>query len=86
MNSEQDLDFVSQKIKLDAPKQQIDLNDPANAFAVWAGGFFNRMQYCGSRRTLDSAWMLAADHVHLKNIYVVRGPFDAFGILKFERG
>jgi hypothetical protein len=85
MNSEQNLDFVSERIKLDAPEQGVDLNHP-NAFTVWAGGFFNRMQYCGSRQTLDSAWMLAAEHVHLKDLYVVKGPLDAFGILKFERG
>ena len=52
MNSEQNLDFVSEMIVRDAPEQHIDLNHHANAFTVWSGGFFDRMQYCGSRRTL----------------------------------
>ncbi len=86
MNSEQNLDFVSKMIVRDAPEQRVDLNHPANTFTVWSGGFFDRMQYCGSRRTLDSAGMLAAAHGHLKHLYIVKGPLDSFGILKFERG
>jgi hypothetical protein len=86
MNSEQNLDVVSEMIVRDAPGQRVDLNHPANAFTVWAGGFFNRMQYCGSRQTLDSACLLADAHVHLKDLYVAKGPLDSFGILKFERG
>lgn len=84
MNSEQNLDFVFKMIVRDAPEQRVDLNPPANAFTVWSGGFFGRVQYCGSRRTLDSAEMLAA--AHEQHFYIVKGPPDYFGILKFERG
>lgn len=86
MNSEQNLDFVSKMIVRDAPEQHVDLDNPGNAFTVWSGGFFDRMQYCGSRRTLGSAGMLAAAHGHLKDLYIMKGPLDSFGILKVERG
>jgi|GEM_PF-5218321 len=84
MNIEQNLDLVADRIVLDAPEQKIDFADPANVFTVWAD-LRNRMQYCGSRQSLDGAWMLAAGHVHLRNTYVVKGPLSEFGIMKFER-
>jgi hypothetical protein len=85
MISETGLDSAFEKIKIGALRQRIDFSAPANAFTVWAD-LQHGMQYCGSRPTLDSAWMLAHDHVNLRNIlYVIRGPLDSFGILKFER-
>jgi hypothetical protein len=62
----------------------IDFEDPANAYTIWTP-FPNRMQFCGNRRTLDEAYSLAADHIRLKNLYVVKGPLSALGILKYER-
>jgi hypothetical protein len=85
MNSEQKLDLVADRIKRDALTQGIDFADPTNAFTVWAD-LSHRMQYCGSRRALDDAWMLAADHTNLKDLYVVKGPISAFGIMEFEKG
>jgi hypothetical protein len=33
----------------------------------------------------DEAWMLAAEHVNLKELHIVKRPLDASGIMKFER-
>jgi hypothetical protein len=86
MNANDKLNLVFKRIKLlDAPEQQIDLDDPAHRFTVWSGGFVDRLQYCGSRQNLESAWMLASQHVHLKELYIVRGSLDRFGIMSFQR-
>jgi len=85
MNPEESLELAFERIKCGALRQRIDFADRANAFTVWAD-LRHGMQYCGSRPALNSAWMLAAEHIHLKDIlYIVRGPLDSFGILKFER-
>ncbi len=85
MNPEENLESAFERIKIGAFRQQIDFSDRANAFTVWAD-LRHGMQYCGSRPTLDLAWMLANNHVDLKNIlYIIRGPLDSFGIMKFER-
>jgi hypothetical protein len=85
MNPEQKLNLVADMIKRDAPMQGIDFADPANAYTVWAGGFSDRLQHCGSRKALDDAWLHAAEHVNLNELYIVKGPLDSFGIMKFER-
>ena len=85
MNIEENLNFISERIKRDAGAQGIDFADPANPFTVWAD-LSHRMQYCGSRRALDDAWALAAEHVNLRDLYVVKGPLEAFGIMKFAKG
>jgi hypothetical protein len=84
MNTEQELDLAADMIKRDAPSQGIDFEDPANAYTVWTP-IPNRMQFCGNRRTLDEAYSLAGDHIRLKDLYVVKGPLSALGILKYER-
>ena len=84
-NEKQKLALVADMIQRDARAQGVDLASPANAFSVWAGGFFDLMKYCGSCTLLDNAWMLAAKHVNLKELYIVKGPLDAFGITRFER-
>ena len=85
MDSEHNLNLVADRIMRDAPTQGIDFAAPANVFTVWAD-LSHRMQYCGSCKVLDAAWMLAAEHVNLKDLYVVKGPLDAFGIMRFEKG
>jgi hypothetical protein len=86
MNPEQNLELAMQRVKAGAQRQRIDFEDPANTFTVWAD-LRHGMQYCGSCPALDSAWMLAKDHIHLKDImYVVQASLDSFGILKFQRG
>jgi hypothetical protein len=84
MNTEQQLDLAALMIQRDAPKQGIDLEDPANAYTIWTP-FPNRMQYCGGGRVLDDAYELAAEHTGLKKLYVVKGPRRTLGILKYER-
>jgi hypothetical protein len=85
MKNDQRLNLVADRIMCNAQTQGIDFADPVNAFTVWAG-LSHGPQYCGSRKVLDDAWMLAAAHVNLKDLYVVKGPLDAFGIMRFERG
>ena len=85
MNPEQELNLIADRIKRDAGEQGVDFADPANAFTVWAD-LSNRMHYCGSCTELNDASILAAEHVNLKDLYIVKGPLSAFGILKFERG
>jgi hypothetical protein len=87
MNAEKEQELkIARMIERDAPTQGIDLADTVNAsFTVWAGGFSDRMQYCGSRKTLDDAWMLARQHVNLRSVYVYLGkPNNCFGITKFQ--
>jgi hypothetical protein len=83
MNMEQELDFAAEMITRDAPGQGIDFADPENAYSVWTP-FPNRMQFCGGRLALHDAYALANDHVHLKNLYVVKG--NVSGIMKYQRG
>jgi hypothetical protein len=86
MNAEQSLELAMQRMKAGAQRQRIDFDDPANTFTVWAD-LRHGMQYCGSRPALDSAWTLAARHIHLKGImFVVRASLDSFDILKFRQG
>lgn len=79
------LERAIELIKHDAAEQHIDLNDPEHCFTVWAGGFFNRVQYCGSRQSLDSALRLAGKHEYLKELYVACAGWTAFGIMLYER-
>jgi hypothetical protein len=86
MDTERSLEAAFERIKNGALRQRIDFADPANAFTVWAD-LRHGMQYCGSCPTLDSAWVLAAEHIHLRDMmYIFKGPLDSFGILKYERG
>jgi hypothetical protein len=80
VNTEQELYLAADMIKRDAPSQGIDFEDPANAYTVWTP-FPNRMQFCGGRQALHDAYSLADEHVHLKNLYVVKGSVS--GILKY---
>ena len=72
------------RIKHDAPAQQVDFRDPENAFTVWAG-FYPFMKYCEHWRTLDSAWILASEHVNQKDLYIANAKLSPHGIMEFER-
>lgn len=86
MDTTETLRSIFDRIKLlDAPEQGIDLNHPTHRFTVWSAGFSDRLQYCGSRQSLSAAWKHAEAHTGLKNLYIVRGPLDSFGFMKFER-
>jgi hypothetical protein len=84
MDSER-LDGVIPRIEQDARSQGINFDDPANAFTLWAD-LSHVMQYCGSRGTLNSVQLLAAEHAKSLDLYIVREPFGNFGIMKYERG
>jgi hypothetical protein len=85
MNLKKCLERVIELTRHDAAEQHIDFNDPANLFTVWAGRFFDRVQYCGSRQSLDAALRLAGDHKNLKELYVAYAGPKAFGIMLFEK-
>lgn len=85
VKSEESLEPVFEQIKRDAAEQRINFNDPANLLTVWSGGFSDRMQCCGSRRDIDSAWQLARDHENLKTLYIVHAGTMAFGITRFDK-
>jgi hypothetical protein len=79
------LEGIFKGILQDAPSQQIDFDEPANAFTLWTP-FTNVMKHCGSRGTLESIQLLAAQHVNQRDLYIVREPFSNFGVTKFDRG
>jgi len=85
VRSEQSLEPVFEQIKRDAAEQRINFNDSVNLFTVWSGGFFDRMQHCGSSQDIDSAWQLARDHKNPKTLYIVHAGAMAFGITQFEK-
>ena len=85
MHLKQHLGRLIELTKRDAAEQQIKFNDPANLFTVWSGGFFDRVQFCGSCQSLDAALRLAGDHKHLKELYVAYAGPKAFGIMLYER-
>ena len=85
LNLKQYLERVIELTKHNAAEQHINFNDPANLFTIWAGGFLNRVQYCGSCLSLDAALRFAGDHKHLKELYVAYAGPQAFGIMLYER-
>lgn len=85
MNAIQDLDQTARQIIRDAPNWRIDLTNPVNVFTVWTySSDRSRMVYCGSRFTLDAAYILAAAHTGLKRLFVFKAPPALYGILEFE--
>ena len=85
VKSDENLEPVFERIKRDAAEQRVDFNDPINLLTVWSGGFFDRMQHCGSCQDIDSAWQLARDHKNLKALYIVHAGAMAFGITQFQK-
>ncbi len=78
MNIEQNLDQVIEQIRRDAAEQCVDFDESANRFTVWAGGFFDRKQYCGGRQDLDAASRLATWHRGFERTLYRLCPADGF--------
>lgn len=79
-----EMKLVAEKIVRDAPTEGIDFHDPANAFTVWTEFPSRFMKHCGSRKTLDDAWVWALKHVNQRVLYIADGPLDALDIMKVE--
>jgi len=79
MNSEQTIKEALDSIIRDAPSQNVDFSDPANAFTVWAR-ISGRMQFSGKKNSLEDACLLADDH---PPTYVVNAQLRPLGILQF---
>lgn len=77
----EDIEFAFDRIKLAAPTWGIDLTSPA--FTVWLD-HPARSIYCGSRKTLNSACLLALDQPQKKGLYIVKG--SPLGILRVRDG
>jgi hypothetical protein len=86
MNSEESINAVLNRVIQDAASQRVNFAESANAYTVWAD-LPNRMQYCGSRETLEAAWKLAGNHPTDRfDLYIVNAEIRPFGILQFKEG
>jgi hypothetical protein len=59
------------KIKAEGSTLGVDFADGNNAYMVWADHPTGVM-YCGGRRSVVAAQLLAAQHTELTGLYVVR--------------
>jgi hypothetical protein len=81
MNSEQTIDEALAGIIRDAPSQNVDFSDPANAFTVWVR-IPGRMQFSGKENSLTGARLLADAHP-THDRYIVNAQVRPLGILPF---
>jgi hypothetical protein len=59
------------KIRQAAAAQNVDFDDPKNAFTVWSETS-GAVIYCGGAENLEASQALAAKHINLERLYIVR--------------
>jgi hypothetical protein len=85
LEQENEIDLMTNKIKMAAREKGIDLGHPDNEHTLWCD-LGTHMQYSGSYGAdSHAAWSDGYRHPANLRVYVAHGPLQALGILEVVR-